>query len=158
MPYNDPLARGGWIGLTQRHTLSQMVRAVMEGITYGLYDLLQIIRGLGINIQCVYASGGASESPLWRQMLADVFDAEIATTNATQGAAFGAAMLAGIGVGVFRDAAQAAEALIAVTGSNSPNPKAHQVYEHIFEIYRTLYPQLNSSFREMSEFSGKNFE
>lgn len=151
MPFDDPFARGGWIGITQRHSLSHMIRAVMEGITFGLCHLLQIIRGLGMDIRSIYVSGGASESRLWRQMLADIFDAEIITTNATQGAAFGAAMLAGIGAGVFSDAAQAAEAMIVVTGSTSPNQKAHGVYERSFEMYRSLYPQLKSSFRQMAE-------
>lgn len=158
MPYDDPLARGGWIGLTQRHSLSHLVRAVMEGITFGLYDLLQIIRSLGMEIQRIYASGGASESRLWRQMLADVFDAQIVTTNATQGAAFGAAMLAGIGAGVFKNAAEAAAATIVVTGSTDPNPQSHKVYERAFEMYRSLYPQLKGSFQEMAEFSSSNAE
>ena len=153
MPYDDPLARGGWIGLTQRHSLAHMVRAVMEGITFGLYDLLQIIRGLGMDIETIYVSGGASESRLWRQMLADVFDARIVTTSATQGAAFGAAMLAGIGAGVFRNAAEAAEATIVVSGSTEPNPQAHRVYDRAFEMYRSLYPQLKGSFQEMADFS-----
>jgi xylulokinase len=158
MPYDDPLARGGWIGLTQRHTLPHMVRAVMEGITFGLYDLLQIIRDLGMEIQTIYASGGATESELWRQMLADIFAAEIVTTNATQGAAFGAAMLAGIGTGVFKDATEAAEATIVVTGSTTPNQRDHAVYRSPFELYRSLYPQLKGSFRTMAEFSGKTAE
>ncbi len=155
MPYDDPLARGGWIGLTQRHSLSHMVRSVMEGITFGLYDLLRIIRSLGMEIQSIYASGGASESKLWRQMLADIFEAEIVTTNATQGAAFGAAMLAGIGAGVFADAEEAAEATIAVTGSTEPNQRIHAVYSSAFELYRSLYPQLKDSFQEMAAFSGE---
>ena len=156
MPYDDPLARGGWIGLTQRHSLSHMVRSVMEGITFGLCDLLQTIRSLGTEIQSIYASGGATKSQLWRQMLADVFDAEIVTTNATQGAAFGAAMLAGIGVGVFRDAAAAAEATIVMTGSTEPDQQTHSVYESAFDLYRSLYPQLKSSFQEMAAFSSKS--
>ena len=153
MPYDDPLARGGWIGLTQRHSLAHMTRAVMEGITFGLYDLLQIIRGLGMEIQSIYASGGASESELWRQMLADIFDAEIVTTNATQGAAFGAAMLAGIGARVFKDAAEAAEATIVITGSTEPDQQTHALYEGAFDLYRSLYPQLKGSFQEMARFS-----
>ena len=153
MPYDDPLARGGWVGITQRHSLSHMIRSVMEGISFGLYDLLQIIRGLGMDIQSIYASGGASESRLWRQMLADIFNAEIVTTNATQGAAFGAAMLAGIGAGIFSNAVQAADALIVTTSSTAASPRAHEVYERAFTIYRPLYQQLKGSFKKMAEFS-----
>ncbi len=158
MPYDDPLARGGWIGLTQRHSLSHLVRAVMEGITFGLYDLLQIIRGLGMDIKSIYASGGATESRLWRQMLADIFNARIITTNATQGAAFGAAMLAGIGAGVFKDAAEAAEATIVVTSSTDPDRQRHEVYAGAFDLYRSLYPQLKDSFQAMAEFSSEKVE
>ena len=153
MPYDDPLARGGWIGLTQRHSLAHLVRAVMEGITFGLYDLLQIMRGLDMDIQSIYASGGAAESPLWRQMMADIFNAQIVTTNATQGAAFGAAMLAGIGTGVFKDATEAAEATIVVTGSTDPNQQSHEAYAPAFDLYRSLYPQLKGSFQDMAVFS-----
>ena len=158
MPYDDPLARGGWIGLTQRHSLSHLVRAVMEGITFGLYDLLQIIRDLGMDLESIYASGGASESRLWRQLLADIFNARIITTNATQGAAFGAAMLAGIGAGVFKDAAEAAAATIVVTGSTDPNQQTHEVYARAFDLYRSLYLQLEGSFQAMAEFSSKKAE
>ena len=91
-------------------------------------------------------------------MLADVFDAQIVRTNATQGAAFGAAMLAGIGAGVFKNAAEAAAATIVVTGSTDPNPQSHKVYERAFEMYRSLYPQLKGSFQEMAEFSSSNAE
>ncbi|MCH2661781.1 xylulokinase, partial [bacterium] len=153
MPYDDPLARGGWIGLTQRHSLAHLVRAVMEGITFGLYDLLQIMRGLDIDIQSIYASGGASENRLWRQMMADIFNAQIVTTNATQGAAFGAAMLAGIGTGAFKDATEAAAATIVVTGSTDPNQQSHEAYAPAFDLYRSLYPQLKGSFQDMAVFS-----
>ena len=153
MPYDDPLARGGWIGLTQRHSLAHLVRAVMEGITFGLYDLLQIMRGLDMDIQSIYASGGAAESRLWRQMMADIFNARVITTNATQGAAFGAAMLAGIGTGVFKDATEAAEATIVVTGSTDPNQQSHEAYARAFDLYRSLYPRLKDSFQEMAAFS-----
>ncbi len=84
-------------------------------------------------------------------MLADIFDAEIVTTNATQGTAFGAAMLAGIGAGVFK--AEAATATIVATGSTEPNRQTHATYDSAFDLYRSLYPQLNGSFHAMAEFS-----
>ena len=153
MPHNDPLARGGWVGLTQQHSLSHMVRSVMEGITFGLHDLLQIIRDMGMKIETIYASGVATESPLWRQMLADVFNATIVTTNSTQGAAFGAALLAGIGAGVYPDAVAAADAVIRVTSSTEPDSRAHEIYGRTFEMYRSLYPKLGSVFHAMAAFT-----
>ena len=86
-------------------------------------------------------------------MMADIFNAQIITTNATQGAAFGAAMLAGIGTWVFKDATEAAEATIVVTGSTDPNQQIHEVYACAFDLYRSLYPQLKDSFQEMAAFS-----
>jgi xylulokinase len=76
-PYPDPYARGSWFGITRRHNISHMIRSVMEGITFGLCDLVQLMRDLGIGIDRIFASGGATRSPLWRQMMADIFDAEI---------------------------------------------------------------------------------
>ena len=146
VPYSDPHARGAWIGLTQRHTAAHMIRAVMEGITFGLCDSLQLMRSLGLGIDKVYASGGAVRSTMWRQMLADIFDTEIVTTNVTEGAAYGAAMLAGIGTGKYANAEQAADALVAVTSTAEPDPKVQEIYKATYASYRGLYPQLKDTF------------
>jgi len=94
-PYPDPNARGVFFGLTLRHDKPYLTRAVLEGVTYGLRDSLELMYALGLSVEQVRASGGGARSPLWRQMLADVFDTEIVTVNVTEGAAYGAALLAG---------------------------------------------------------------
>lgn len=150
-PHDDPRARGSFLGLTQRHGLTHLIRAVMEGITYGLCDSVQLMRELGIPINRVYASGGAVKSAFWRQMLADVFETEIVTTNVTEGAAYGAAMLAGIGTKHYANAAEAVDALISVTDTVEPDADTHRIYADTYAIYRSLYPQLKESFGALTE-------
>jgi xylulokinase len=158
VPYDDPRARGGWIGLTQRHRPAHLIRAVMEGITFGLCDSLKLINELGLPIERVYASGGAVRSELWLQMLADVFETEIVTTNVTEGAAYGAAMLAGIGIKRYTNAAEAADALIKVSKTVEPNPKISRIYSDNYAVYRSLYPKLKNTFAELTELTNKQAE
>jgi xylulokinase len=150
-PYDDPHARGSWIGLTQRHGLAHLIRSVMEGITYGLYDSILIMRNLGVRIDRIYASGGAAKSTFWRQMLADIFETEIALANVTEGAAYGAAMLAGIGTGQYDNAIEAANALISIKETIAPNPDTSEIYKRTYNIYHSLYPQLKASFGALTE-------
>lgn len=153
-PYPDPNARGAFFGITLRHGRDHFVRAVMEGVSYGLRDSLELMRALGMNISQVRASGGGSRSPLWRQILADVFDSEIALVNITEGAAFGAALLAGVGAGVYTSVQDACAHTIQVTDS------VHQgqdvgVYDEYYKVYRGLYPALKESFEKVGEVAGK---
>jgi xylulokinase len=112
------------------------------------------MQDLGLVVERIYASGGAVRSVLWRQMLADVFQIEIATTNVAEGAAYGAAMLAGIGTGQYADAVEAAGALIRVTDVVAPDRAAAGAYEAAYEVYRSLYPQLSGSFRSLTGLAG----
>ena len=157
-PHDDPRARGSWIGLTQRHSIAHLIRSVMEGITYGLFDSVQLMRDLGLTINRIYASGGATKSALWRQMLADVFGTEIVTTNVAEGAAYGAAMLAGIGTGEYANAVEAADALIRITEIIEPNPNTRKAYEDTYAIYHSLYPQLKESFSALTEMATTTIE
>ena len=150
-PHDDPAARGGFVGLTQRHEVAHLIRAVMEGITYGLCDSVRLMRDLGMEINRVYASGGATRSVLWRQMLADIFDTEIVSTNVAEGAAYGAAMLAGVGTRCYANATEAAEALIRETDVVEPDSSAGRIYRDTHEVYRALYPQLRGPFRTLTE-------
>ena len=100
-PHPDPLARGAFVGLTVRHGKSHLARAVLEGVSYGLRDSLELMKALGLPTTQVRVSGGGARSALWRQILADVFNTEIVTVNVTEGAAFGAALLAGVGAGIY---------------------------------------------------------
>jgi xylulokinase len=145
-PYPDPNARGAFVGLTLRHDKGHMVRAVLEGVSFGLRDSLELIRGLGVPIDQVRASGGGARSELWRQIQADIFGTELVLINVTEGAAFGAALLAGVGAGVYKDVREAVDAAVRVVSSTEPNPAAEQAYERLYPMYRSLYPALKPTF------------
>jgi len=144
-PYPDPNARGAFVGLSVRHTAAHMTRAVLEGVNYGLRDSLELMRGLGLRPTQVRASGGGLRSGLWRQMLANAFGAEIATVTSTEGAAYGAALLAGVGAGVWPSVEAAGDATVRVTGTTIPGPDA-AIYERLYPHYRALYPALKDHF------------
>ena len=149
-PHPDPNARGVFFGLTLRHAKPHMTRAVLEGVTYGLRDSLELMRDLGLSIKQVRVSGGGARSALWRQILADVFDTEIVTVNVTQGAAYGAALLAGVGAGVFRDVPHACQTAIQTTGRTDPGPAA-SVYADYYPRYRALYAALKDEFNAVAD-------
>ncbi len=149
-PYPDPNARGVFFGLTLRHGKAHLTRAVLEGVTYGLRDSLELMRRLGLSVRQVRASGGGARSELWRQMLADVFGEEIVTVNVTQGAAYGAALLAGVAAKVYASVAEAAGRVVRVTGRHMPGPDA-AVYEEFYPRFRALYPALAGEFKAVTE-------
>jgi xylulokinase len=151
-PYPDPYARGAFIGLTIRHNKSAMVRSVMEGITYGMRDSVELMRGLGIRSKTIIASGGGARSGLWRQMMADVFETPIALVNATEGAAYGAALLAMVGTEAYPDVRTAAKKCIETTVSAKPGKDA-KVYAKYYPRYRALYPALKNEFKAIADLS-----
>jgi xylulokinase len=151
-PHPDPLARGAFIGLTVRHRLPHLTRSVLEGVSFGLRDSFELMKGAGLeNISQVRVTGGGARSPLWRQILADVLQAEAVTVNTTEGAAYGAALLAATGAGAFRSVESACDASVKVTGSTSPNPAQVELYQRSYEAYRGLYPALKSTFAKIGQ-------
>lgn len=152
-PYPNPNARGVFFGLTVRHTKAHLTRAVLEGVSFGLRDSLELMRALGMPIRQVRASGGGARSALWRQILADVFSSELATVNVTEGAAYGAALLAGVGTGVYPDVVSACDSVIKITGSTAPST-ATSVYSEYYAHYRALYPALVPEFDAMAKIVG----
>jgi xylulokinase len=151
-PYPDPNARAAWIGLTIRHGRGHMTRAVLEGVAFGLKDSFSLIQQAGLSeIRQVRISGGGSRSALWRQILADVLDVELATVNTTEGAAYGAALLAGVGIGIWQGVPAACRAIIHVTGKNEPNKETAAIYADFYPRYRALYPALAREFVAMTE-------
>lgn len=153
-PHPDPNARGAFVGLTVRHTKAHLTRAVLEGVAFGLRDSFELLRALGITPTQVRASGGGARSALWRQILADVFDAEIVTVNITEGAAFGAALLAGVGAGVYRDVESACNAVVQMTDKTTPSD-ARAAYVKLYPRYRALYPALKKEFEEIAVSAGR---
>lgn len=153
-PHADPNARGVFFGLSLRHTKAHMARAVLEGVTFSLRECLDLLCNLGQSCVRVRVSGGGSRSAFWRQMMADVFGTEIVEVNVTQGAAYGAALLAGVGTGVYTDAEQACERTVHETGSTKPGPDA-RAYVDSYERYRALYPKLREEFKLLAETAGR---
>lgn len=150
-PHPDPLARGAFIGLTVRHGLGHMTRAVLEGVAFGLRDSFELMKGVGLSeITQVRVSGGGARSPLWRQILADILGSELVTVNTTEGAAYGAALLAGVGAGIWPTVDAACDATIRLTGSTTPNPGAVQHYNQAYQVYRELYPTLQGIFPQLA--------
>ncbi len=149
-PYPDPNARGVFFGLTLRHGKAHMTRAVLEGVTYGLRDSLELMRGLGIKPRQVRASGGGAKSPFWLQLLADNFQSEIVTVSGGEGAAYGAALLASVGAGIHDDVRAACRTALELTGKTEPGPDA-SVYDKYYPHYRALYPALAPSFAAVAE-------
>ena len=154
-PHANPNAKGGWIGLTARHGKAHMIRSLLEGITYGMRDSLEIIRGMGVPIEEIRVSGGGARSPFWRQMQADVYGLPVCTINATEGAAFGVALLAGVGTGAFNSIEEACEATISVTSVTEVAPQAAAAYERYYPIYQKLYRSLKDDFDLIAEAVGQ---
>jgi xylulokinase len=141
-PHPDPDARGGFIGLSVTHDRRHMTRAVLEGVTFGLRDGLELMVGAGMERPTqIRASGGGLASPLWRQLLADILGAEIAVPSTTEGAAFGAAVLAAVGAGRFASVDDAAAQLVSATPVAAPGPSAAE-YQAYYQTYDELYPAL----------------
>jgi xylulokinase len=145
-PHLDPLARGAFVGLALRHDRRHLVRAVLEGVSFGLRDGLDLMREAGVARPSeIRASGGGLASPVWRQILADVLDARLVTPSTTEGAAFGAAILAAVGAAWFGDVPEAATAVVRTIRAAEPG-SAVAAYTEAHAAYRALYPALAPSF------------
>ncbi len=148
-PYPDPLARGAFVGLTLAHDRRHLTRAVLEGVAFGLRDGLDLMVDAGMPAPAqIRASGGGTVSPLWRQILADVLGAEIAAVNSSEGAAYGAAVLAAVGGGWFATVEAATDALVTATPVAAPGSDA-PVYAASHAVYRELYPALAPTFHRL---------
>ena len=142
-PYSDPLARAAWVGLTLRHGRGHMTRAILEGVALGLKDIFTLILNAGLgDIRQVRASGGGTRSTLWRQIFASVLDTDLVMVNTSEGAAFGAALLAGVGTATWKDIPSACSAAVKFTGSTRPDPAQVETYRKAYPLYRALYPAL----------------
>ena len=149
-PHPDPCARGGWIGLTARTTRDMMIRALLEGVTFGMRDALEILREMGIPITQVRASGGGARSDFWRQLQADIYNQPIVLTNAAEGPAYGVALLAGVGTGVWNSVEEACRACIKQTKKITPNKKRAAFYDRHYATYHKLYGDLKDRFTDIA--------
>lgn len=152
-PHPDPRARGGWIGLTARHTRAHLIRAVIEGVTFTLAEILDIVRGIGVGASSVRLGGGGARSAFWRQMQADVYGLPVSLPTTEEGPAYGAALLAGVGAGVWPSAAAACDACIRITEHRDPDPAAGARYAPVRDVHRRLYANLKDRFAALSDFA-----
>jgi xylulokinase len=150
-PHLDPQARGAFIGLTTRHGIPHMTRAVMEGVVYSLRDSLEIMRELAVPMEQVRATGGGARSPLWRRLQADVYGVPIHRTTADEGPAHGAALLSGVAAGVYRDVDEACSTVRLREEVTEPDPERTRIYEEHYEVYRSLYPTTGSAMHRLAE-------
>lgn len=149
-PHPDPLARGAFIGLTLRHGRGSLTRAVLEGVAFGLKDGFTLVQQTGLSaVTQIRASGGGTKGKLWRQILSSVLNNELVTVNTSEGAAFGAALLAGVGAGCWPDVPTACRQTIQITGRTLPDAQDADTYQEAYLLYRDLYPALKSSFNKM---------
>lgn len=149
-PHFDPDARGGWIGLTVRHDRRHLIRSVLEGVTFAMRDSLELIREMGAVPTDIRLSGGGARNPLWRRLQADIYGQGVATINAHEGPAFGAALLAQVGTGGFASVPEACDATIQVVEQLDPNPETQALYDRTYDVYRSLYPSLRDDFGRIS--------
>lgn len=153
-PHLDPTARGAFFGLTARHSAAHLTRAVMEGVVFSLRDSLEIMRGLGIAIEEVRATGGGARGALWRQLQADIYGVPIRRTVAEEGPAYGAALLAGVAAGAFRDVDDACARVALREETETPDPARAALYDDYYAAYRALYPATSATMRRLSALAG----
>ncbi|WP_438448594.1 xylulokinase [Gorillibacterium sp. sgz5001074] len=154
-PHPDPKARGGFIGLNLRHTKAHLTRAVLEGITFGLRDSLELMKESSVEISELRVNGGGARSLFWRQMIADIFGYPVVTVNSTDGPAYGAAVMAASGV-LKRDTSELCESWIQVVDRVEPNPANSAKYEAYYKIYRSLYPTLKETLHQLTDLAVKS--
>lgn len=153
-PHMNPKCRGAFVGLNIIHTKSHMLRAIMEGITYSLADCNNILKNLGNRVTKMKACGGGSKSPVWRQIMADLYDCELYTLKQEEGPAYGAAILAGVGAGVFEDIQTPCRAFIQTAQVTRPQPEEVKQYKRYHRLYDKLYEDMKESFIELYSIDG----
>ena len=149
-PHLNPDCRGGFIGLSAMHSKGDLIRAVMEGVSFGLKDGLDVLSGMGVQPGSMLLTGGGAKSPFWRQMLADIFDCQVKTIHSAEGPALGVALLAGVGAGIYHSVPDACQRLISLEGSISPGPERARVYAAYHRVYQRLYPALKEVWAELA--------
>ena len=148
-PHLDSDCRGIFFGLSAMHQRRDLLRAVMEGVSYSLNDCLGILAGMGVAPETMLACGGGGKSPLWRQMLADVMNCPVATTVNTEGPALGVAILASVGAGLYSSVEEACRKMIKVNPPQNPIPENVPKYAAVYRIFRQLYTANRDLFKQL---------
>lgn len=149
-PHLDPNARGVFFGLSAMHTKKHMLRAVMEGVSYSLRDCVEVFREMDINVSDMMACGGGGSSPLWRSMLADLYNCPVKTASSKEGPALGVALLASVGAGIYTSVPEACKAVVKTDKTQAPDSAKVPEYEKYYQLYRDIYPALKEQFAKLS--------
>ena len=150
-PHPDPDCRGVFFGLSASHNRANMIRAVMEGVAFSQLECVDVFKEMQVNVADMIACGGGGRSTVWRQMLADMYGCSVSTIKADEGPAFGVAILAGVGAGVYDSVEAACDNLVNKNSILKPNPSTRKVYEDYYELYKKLYADLQQSFKLLSK-------
>jgi len=150
-PHNDANARGVYFGISGKHDQRHFTRSVMEGVTFALKDSLELIKDKGVKIKEIRAIGGGAKSRVWQQILADILGEEINLLNVEEGPAFGAALIAGVGVGEYSSFAEAVNRIIKVKKTIIPKIQNTERYNQYYQLYRKLYYSLKDNFKELAK-------
>ena len=149
-PHLDADCRAAFIGLNTIHTKYDMLRAVMEGVTYALRDSVEILREMGGNVDCMLACGGGGTSKVWRQMLADTFNCSVRTVVSKEGPALGVAILAGVGAGIYPSVQEGCRRVIRLNEPQEPIAENVPKYDAYYQMYKKLYPALKDCYKELA--------
>ena len=150
-PHLDPDARGVFFGLSAMHKKRDMLRAVMEGVSYSLRDCVEVFREMDINVSDMMACGGGGSSPLWRSMLADLYNCPVKTASSKEGPALGVALLSMVGAGIYSSVPEACKAVVRTDKIQEPNAAAVPEYEKYYQLYRDIYPALKAEFAKLAK-------
>jgi xylulokinase len=152
-PHLDAQARGMWFGLTAAHTRGHLIRAILEGVAFSLRDSLEIFKELDIPVEEIRASGGGSRNFAWREIQADIYGKELVILRESEGSAYGAAMLAGVGAKIYSSVEESARQAIQVRERMTPQTKHVEVYNRQYEVYRNLYPAVKNLAHQLAAIS-----
>jgi xylulokinase len=145
-PHLDPNARAAFLGLTASHTRGHLVRAILEGVAFSLRDTFTIFEEMKVPVNRIRLGGGGARSALWRQIQADIYGRDVERVEAEEGAAYGAAILAGVGAGIWQSVDAACQAIVRVAETVSVRPKVAEGMNELYEAYRRAYPAMKSIF------------
>lgn len=150
-PHLDPDCRGVFFGLSAIHTRKDMLRAVMEGVSYSLKDCNDILKEMGVEVDEMMACGGGGRSPIWRQMLADMYNCKVKTVTAKEGPALGVAILAGVGTGIYESVQAACDKVLKIDKECTPISEHTEKYAAYHKVYQELYPALKNQYKALQE-------
>ena len=150
-PHLDPDARGVFFGLSAMHRKRDLLRAVMEGVSYSLRDCVEVFKQMDINVSDMMACGGGGSSPLWRQMLADLYACPVKTASSKEGPALGVALLAAVGTGLYSSVPEACREVVKTDKIQEPIAENIKPYDDCYRLYTEIYPALKESFKKLAE-------